>query len=231
MKAAIGLEVTGAIGQDLVRTRQAAAVFEPQPRSRIRLHEIGVDALVNNADTIMTAFRILGALPFGRALPPIGRFQPQKVDPVARPQARCRVGFRRIFRIEIDVGPAGSIEKFKIAEQRSFRPNVLQVKNFSPAIVADHDVGHKSVAIEPVAQFRHLRPVDDATFQLAQKRMCTAGGRRRPIFELADAVDPRTARLRDKAHVMPGAHQVAGGVHVLAREVLVNEQKLHCADL
>src|SRR5215470_12725266 len=40
MKAAIGFEIAGTVGDDLVRPRQAAAAAQPKARRRVRSHQI-----------------------------------------------------------------------------------------------------------------------------------------------------------------------------------------------
>src|SRR4051812_23270038 len=99
------------------------------------------------------AIRVLGALPFGRALAPIDGIEPQKVDRIAGAQPDGRVRFRREFAVQIDISPAGPIEELEIAEQRDLRPDILDVENFSPAVVPDYNVRNKPVAVEPLTQF------------------------------------------------------------------------------
>src|SRR6516162_1237250 len=53
-------------------------------------------------------------------------------------------------------------------------------------------------------------------------------GLRRPVFDLADALDFARARLRDEAHLVPGSRQMARNVNILAGEVLMDEEEPHC---
>ena len=53
--------------------------------------------------------------------------------------------------IEIDIRPVRPVEEFKIAEQGSTGPNILDVEDLAPAIVTDNNVRNEPVATEPIA--------------------------------------------------------------------------------
>ena len=64
MKAAIRFEVARAIGDDLVRPREAAAAAEPQARRRVGPHQARIHSFVHDRDSVAVAFQVLRALPF-----------------------------------------------------------------------------------------------------------------------------------------------------------------------
>src|SRR5919202_238373 len=59
VEPAIGFEIAGAEGHNLIRAGQAAAVAEPEPGRRIRPHQLGVDTLMHDGDAVAMALRIL----------------------------------------------------------------------------------------------------------------------------------------------------------------------------
>jgi hypothetical protein len=122
---------------------------------------------MHDMESAPIALRILTALPLGRGLAAIGRVEAEQVDCVARPQPHGGVRLRREFAVEVDIRSAGPIEELEISQQGSSRPDILDVKDFAPSIVTNHDVGNEPVTVEPLAQPRHREPVGHAIVQLA----------------------------------------------------------------
>jgi hypothetical protein len=54
-------------------------------------------------------------------------------------------------------------------------------------------------------------------------------GQHRAVFELANTGDLGAARLRDKSNLVSGLGQMTGDVGILARHVLMDEEKSHPA--
>jgi hypothetical protein len=170
---------------------------------------------------------VLGALPFGRGLPPIRRIEAQQVDRVAHPDARRIIGGRRKLGIEIHVGAGDAIKKLEIAEERHRRPDILDKQHLAPAAVTDHHIRGEALALQPLAKPGHRKAVHHRHFHLLQVRRDRARRRQRQVFEKADARDLTAAALRDKDHVVAGFPEVPHQVNVLTRKKLMDEEEIH----
>ena len=69
--------------------------------------------------------------------------QRHQVDDVLGADARSHVGARREFRIEPHVETVKVVEELVVAEQRRVGPNVVDVQQLPPAVMADNDVRRK----------------------------------------------------------------------------------------
>ena len=142
MEAAIRLQVARHVGDQLL-VRPDDGIADPEiapPHLRIGLAYIEIDAFRQQRDGSPRPVRIGRELPSGRRLPMRAEVERQQVDRILRPDARVVRGMRREFRIEPDIDAVDAIVEFQIAEQRRVGPDVADVEQFAPAVVADDDV-------------------------------------------------------------------------------------------
>ena len=62
---------------------------------------------------------------------------------------------RRELRIEPDIDAIDAIVEFQIAEQRRLRPDIADVEQFAPAVMADDDVRLESELLQIAGRPRH----------------------------------------------------------------------------
>jgi hypothetical protein len=72
--------------EDIRTSRQAVAVTQPKARRWVGSHQARIHSFVHDRDSVAVAFRVLRALPFGRALAPIDRVETEQVQRIAGPQ-------------------------------------------------------------------------------------------------------------------------------------------------
>ena len=191
------------------------------------MNEPGVDPFVDDADLAPIAFGIKVALEFGRGLAPIGRFESQQVDRVARAGTQPVGLARRELGVEIEVAVGGPVEELEIAEQRDVGPTILDVENLAPAVVPDDEVRGEALAFEAGANLGDGDAVLDSGFELAHERMGAGRALGRGVDDLAHAVELPLALLGDEHHGVAEGGEMARGVDELRRKVLVDEKPVH----
>ena len=231
MKAAVGLEIAGREGDDLILAAHPDPVArELEPGVGIGAHLRRVHAFVQQADAGLHGRGEQASLPGGGGVAPVAGGEAQAVDGIAHLQARPVIlARRRELRIEADIRAARVIEELEIREQRNLREHVLHEQRLAPAGMSHQQVRDDAVRLQPPAHRRHRRAaahrlVEGAHIWMHLRR---AGGLRL-VDELDHARQLQLRRLGDEIHpVVRHFGQAARDVHVLRREILVDEDDDH----
>src|ERR1039458_6293527 len=89
--------------------------------------------------------RMETALPVRGGVAPVSALKCQQIDAIARPQPRGIVEDRDEFGIKADVYALGVIKELEVSQQRHVGEDVLDEQGFTPAAVADNQVGPKTL--------------------------------------------------------------------------------------
>ena len=101
----------------------------------------------------------------------------QQIDGVLRPDARKSAGWRREFRIEPDIDAVDAIEELEIAEQRRVGPDIADVQQLAPAVMADDDVRLEAELLQIGGRMRDDVGASHRPIQFARGDMRLSGGR------------------------------------------------------
>ncbi len=231
VEAAIRLQVARDVGDQPVLRSDGEAVHRqrPRPRLRIRGADVQVHPLLQQVDLRLRPVRIERLLPLGRRLPVLVQRQRQEVDRVHGADARILVGGQREFRVEADILAGHPVVELEIAEQRHVRPDIDQVQQLAPAVMADDHVRAEAQALQVARHPGDVLGPHHRQVQVADMRMGRLLRRHRHlVVEAAHAGDVVLVRLRDEGDLGALApQQVADRVQELPGEVLVDEQVFH----
>ncbi len=168
-------------------------------------------------------------LPIRGGLAQVGGIERQQVAEILRSQARRGVRRDGILRIESDVGTLHAIEELEIADQRRVRKDVLQVPDFAPAVVAQHDVGIEARIAQVHGNARDFLRIENGGFGISQ--VVVHLHRDAPAWlvdQLPDARERAIGPLGDEHDLVTALRaEISGQLQVLPREVLMDKKNLH----
>ena len=139
----------------------------------------------------------------------------------------------RVRGVEAEIGARGAIEELEITEQRNVGPHVLQKQRLTPAVVADDDVGSKSVVLQAESGLKNGLTVDDRVFDVLEIVVDAGRGRTERLVDYPlHPTDPIGVVVRHENHpVSRDRGQMGRDMLVLPGKVLVNEEVVHRGDV
>ena len=231
MEAAIRLEVAHHVGHQPVGRRDGEQADGQIlcMGGGIGAAQIEPGALGQQPDAAAGPFGVSGELPPRGRLAVLVQRQGQQVDDVHGADAGVLGGIDREFRVVADILAVRRVVELEIAEDRCCGPDIGQVEQLAPAVMADDDVGREAERAQVGGDGGDQFGAVCGEVELAA---VDVGGvlddRRQLVVHPADAGDVVAVRLRDEDDlVVPVLQQMADDVQILAGEVLVDEQELH----
>src|ERR1700742_1065660 len=147
MEAAIGLQIAGDKGDERRAGGKLVAIRhrEDSRRTWYRAAGFKIDAFRQQLDAAPRPFRVGVPLPDGWRLPSaVLEIEREQVDCIIRPHAGIVLLRHDEFRIEADILADDVVVELEIAKQRRRGENVSQIEQFSPAMMADDDIGNEA---------------------------------------------------------------------------------------
>jgi hypothetical protein len=97
--------------------------------------------------------------------------QGKKIPQILGPQARGGVRRDGLVPIEAYVCARHPIKEFEVTNELGFRKDILQVPDFAPAIVAEHDIWNESSIAQVERHTRYLLRVEHSGLRFTQVMM------------------------------------------------------------
>src|SRR6185312_11644463 len=231
LKSPVRFETASDIGNDLVLGGQLSiAAREAELGGGIGHHEPRVDSLVDDAQHGVVALRIERLLPARGTLAEVCCLEAQEVADVLRTKPRGRIELLGDSGLEFDIGPLRAVEELEVADKRGLRVDVLQVPDLSPAIVAEHHVGDEPGVLQRQGGAGDFLAVQYPGLGLAQ--VMVGLSRHLSLWRVNHFLNPGqrgVLPLRQKDHLVTAlSSQVLSQAEILAGEVLMYEEELHC---
>ena len=229
-ESAVGLEIARDVGDDLILGRQLAiTIRETEFGGRVGLYDPRVDTFVDDAQHGLISLGVKGLLPACRALANVSCLEAQEIADVLGAKPRCGVELLGDTGLEFDVCAFYPVEELEVSDQRNLRVDVLQVPDLSPAVVAQHDVGHKAHLLERKGGACDLLAVQHAGLCFAEVMVRLLGGLAlRCVDDFPDSGQRAVLALGNKPYLIAAlCGKVTREMKVLAREILMYEKYLH----
>src|ERR1700733_7736466 len=230
MKAAIGFKIARDVCDDLVPAGECCVRSGQLERGvGVWPYALRVNALVYHGNARLHLGGVQAPLPPGGRMPPVGALKCQKVDAVARAQARGVVENRTELRIEVRVHAVRVVEELEIRKQRHARKHILDEERFSPAAMADDQIRTKSLLAQTSAGLRRIGARIDGAVELDRIGMAVdEAALVLRVDDLVNAGHRVFIGLREEVHTVTGlACKMSDQVAVLPGEILMNEEIIH----
>jgi len=205
METAIGLQVAGDVGDEFVGgiDVQPGDRGDLRPQRRVRAADIEVDALRHQRDGGLRPGGIGFELETRRRLAMAAIGERQQVDRILGADAGVVGGIGRELRVEADIVAGDVVVELVVSQQRSRGPNVAQVQQLAPAVMADDDLRLEPERLELSGDLGNGLGAGDGLLEVA--RVGVDGGlvaRRHLVGDFAHAGNDVLVRLADEDDIV-----------------------------
>ena len=125
MEATVRLEFAADKGDDLVGTRQHAAIGKREACVSVFTEPLQVEAFMDDLDPLLFPLRVAGSLPLCWTDASVGLLQCMQLGRVFDPHAKAIVIVSGKLRIEADISPFGTIKIFVISNHLCCREDIF----------------------------------------------------------------------------------------------------------
>lgn len=229
----VRLEIASDICDDLIIVGQlTTTIRQTQLGGGIGLHDPRVDSLMDDAQHRVVTLWIEGLLPARGALAEVGCLETEKVAYVLGAKSRSGVELLGNPGLEFYICAFSPIEELEVSDEGNPGIDVLQVPDFTPPVVAEHDVGDEASLLERQGGAGDFLTIQDSGFSFPQVMVRFLGDSPlRCIHDLPDRRQRPFSSLGEKDYLFIALDtKMACKVEILTGEVLMSDEDSHILD-
>lgn len=230
LEPSVGFQISRNVSENLIPGGELSiAIAESEAGRRSGLYNPRIDSLVDNTQHRVVSLRVERLLPARGAMTQVGRLEAQKIADVPGTETWSGIDLLGDSGFKFYISSFRAIEEFEVADEWNLWVDILQVPDFTPTVVTEHNVGHKTRLLKRHGCSRYLLAIQHPRLCLPK---IVVRMPRRPTFWRVDhlfyATDSTFLSLREKHNFVAGLRgKVTNEMKVLPREILMHKHNLH----